>query len=43
MNGGKIVEQGDCREVLRNPREEYTRRLIAAVPRIRGAVAGSGD
>jgi ABC-type glutathione transport system ATPase component len=43
MNGGKIVEQGGCSEVLRNPREEYTRRLIAAVPRIRGTVAGSGD
>jgi peptide/nickel transport system ATP-binding protein len=43
MNGGKIVEPGDCREVLLDPREEYTRRLIAAVPRIRGAVAGSGD
>ena len=35
MNGGKIVEQGACREVLHDPREQYTRRLIAAVPRIR--------
>ena len=34
MNRGKIVEQGDCGEVLRNPGEEYTRRLIAAVPSI---------
>jgi ABC-type oligopeptide transport system ATPase subunit len=32
MNRGKIVEQGECSEVLRAPREEYTRNLIAAVP-----------
>ena len=38
MNGGKIVESGDCREVLHNPREDYTKRLIEAVPSI-GKVA----
>jgi ABC-type oligopeptide transport system ATPase subunit len=32
MNRGKIVEQGECSEVLHAPREEYTRNLIAAVP-----------
>ena len=35
MNRGKIVESGDCAEVLGNPRDEYTRARIAAVPRIR--------
>ncbi|QLY31594.1 ABC transporter ATP-binding protein [Nocardia huaxiensis] len=29
---GAIVEQGTRDEILRNPREEYTRRLVAAVP-----------
>jgi peptide/nickel transport system ATP-binding protein len=32
MQHGRIVEQGTSEEVLRNPREEYTRMLIAAVP-----------
>lgn len=32
MNTGKVVEQGDCREVLRNPQDPYTRALLAAVP-----------
>ncbi len=34
MNKGKIVESGSCAEVLKNPREEYTRTLMAAVPKI---------
>ena len=34
MRGGRIVEQGDAVEVLRNPRHEYTRTLLAAVPRL---------
>lgn len=38
MNGGRVVEIGGCREVLYNPREEYTKRLIAAVPVIGGTV-----
>jgi ABC-type glutathione transport system ATPase component len=34
MNGGRIVEQGRVEEVLREPREEITRRLVATVPRM---------
>ncbi len=32
MRAGKIVEMGTREEVLGSPREEYTRRLLAAVP-----------
>jgi peptide/nickel transport system ATP-binding protein len=32
MQLGRIVEQGPCEEVLRNPREGYTRMLLASVP-----------
>jgi len=34
MNRGRVVEEGPCAEVLGHPREEYTRNLMAAVPRI---------
>jgi ABC-type glutathione transport system ATPase component len=37
MNGGRIVEQGRVEEVLREPRQEITRRLVAAAPRLTGA------
>jgi peptide/nickel transport system ATP-binding protein len=32
MSKGKMVESGDVRQVLGSPAEEYTRRLVAAVP-----------
>jgi peptide/nickel transport system ATP-binding protein len=32
MNGGRIVEYGSRRSVFENPAQDYTRRLIAAVP-----------
>ena len=32
MNQGQIVEQGIAKEIYRNPKEEYTRNLIASIP-----------
>ncbi len=34
MREGRIVEQGTAQEVLTNPRHEYTRALLDAVPRV---------
>jgi len=36
MHRGRVVEQGPVREVFRQPREPYTRGLLACVPRIDG-------
>ena len=33
MRQGRVVEQGTAEEVLKHPREDYTRALIAAVPK----------
>ena len=32
MNHGKIVETGDADQVCENPRDDYTKKLLAAVP-----------
>lgn len=34
MNEGKIVEYGPGEEVFQNPRDPYTKKLLAAIPRI---------
>ncbi|WP_431289044.1 ABC transporter ATP-binding protein [Roseateles chitinivorans] len=34
MQAGRIVESGTCDDVLGSPREDYTRTLLAAVPRV---------
>jgi peptide/nickel transport system ATP-binding protein len=39
MRAGRIEEQGACAEVLERPRSEYTRSLLAAVPRLAVAAA----
>ena len=36
MRGGRIVEQGACADVLQRPVDDYTRALLAAVPRLPG-------
>jgi peptide/nickel transport system ATP-binding protein len=41
MNQGRVVESGEADEIFLNPRAEYTKRLVAAVPRlVRGEAAG---
>ena len=39
MRGGRMVETGDVLEVCERPREEYTRRLIAATPELPARVS----
>ena len=40
MNKGKKVEHGPLRDVFHHPRDEYTQRLLAAVPRL-GEMTGT--
>ena len=35
MKGGEMVEYGETHEVLNEPKEDYTRLLMSAVPRLR--------
>jgi ABC-type oligopeptide transport system ATPase subunit len=39
MHHGKIVEFGDSEEVFNNPQNDYTKSLLAAIPRIDSAFA----
>ena len=39
MSEGRVVESGPADEVLVHPRADYTRRLVAAVPRLRHRAA----
>jgi len=40
MRAGRLVEQGAADQVLGSPAHDYTRTLLAAVPRLTGAAAG---
>jgi peptide/nickel transport system ATP-binding protein len=40
MFKGSIVEQGDAEQVFSNPQHDYTKRLLAAVPRPLSDVTG---
>jgi len=32
LSGGRVVEKGRAREVIRFPRDAYTRKLLDAIP-----------
>jgi peptide/nickel transport system ATP-binding protein len=34
MNKGKIEEAGEAEDIYMHPRSEYTKKLIAAIPKI---------
>jgi peptide/nickel transport system ATP-binding protein len=40
LRAGEIVESGPVQQVHGDPQHEYTRRLVRAVPTLRGALAG---
>jgi len=42
MEGGRIIELGEADAVLHSPRQEMTRRLLAAVPRLEFGPSGPG-
>ena len=42
MNNGKIEEIGDADDIYNHPKTEYTKRLIAAIPKGKIEVAGVG-
>ncbi len=42
MNDGKIVEQGSADEVCENPKDDYTKKLLAAVPIPDPSESGNG-
>ena len=42
MHGGRLVELGDCDEVILSPKHERTRELVASSTRATGRAAGLG-
>ncbi|QBK03674.1 ABC transporter ATP-binding protein [Hylemonella gracilis] len=40
MRGGRLEEQGDSLDIFERPQQDYTRQLLAAVPRL-GSLAGT--
>ncbi len=42
MQSGRIVEAGGCAAVLGRPQSDYTRTLLAAVPRVQHREAQAG-
>ena len=36
LKSGNVVESGDVSEILKNPSDEYTKELLAAVPKLKG-------
>jgi ABC-type dipeptide/oligopeptide/nickel transport system ATPase component len=43
MYRGQVVEQGEARAIAASPAHEYTRRLLASVPRLHAEAPTAGD
>lgn len=43
MRHGRIIERGDVRTIFDSPSHDYTRQLLAAVPRLNSLRGGAGD
>ncbi len=43
MNRGRLVESGPAQQVIDQPQEEYTKRLLAAVPTLRPAASAGAS
>ncbi len=43
MYQGRIIEQGGVEQVLKNPQHDYTKNLLAAVPRVKMRTASLGS
>jgi ABC-type dipeptide/oligopeptide/nickel transport system ATPase component len=40
LNKGKVVEQGPAKQIIRQPKDEYTRLLLDAIPKLEYASDG---
>ena len=42
LNQGKVVEQGPAKQIIMQPRDDYTRLLLEAIPKLEYGTQGAG-